>query len=152
MATNLTPLPPRLQALQTFVAANPTTSPLFLQPEITPENIATIVTFLNTETTDKVWKWAVPVDEIMDTVIYANFTPPNPSASVTALAAANIQNWIQQCGLKQMNLQNILVGANASGAINTRRKNIRDGLKDCLSQIPSGGAAAGVPAIGGGVR
>jgi len=105
-----------------------------------------ILDYLNAATTFKVWRTTTPVADIQDQVVWANFTPSNPTAAPDVLSANNTLNWLLACQGKQFNLQNLLSAGN-SGGIATGKPNIRAGLQDACSQIPSG--TAGVSRTGG---
>ena len=96
-----------------------------------------ILDYLNAATTFKVWRTTTPVADIQDQVVWANFTPSNPTAAPDVLSANNTLNWLLACQGKQFNLQNLLSAGN-SGGIATGKPNIRAGLQDACSQIPSG--------------
>ena len=120
------------------------TEPLLAQYLIVgSENAHQVYLFLNSPSTFQVWRTTTPVSDIHDNISWANFTPTNPISG----AGTDAANWMAQCGLKQMNLQNLLSGASFNGQINTKKPNIRAGFQDCLTNLPSG--AAGVARSGG---
>ena len=80
-----------------------------------------------------VWKTTTSISDIQDAVTWANFTPANPSAG----AGQDFANWALACQGKQFNLQLLLGGSGFGGAISTGKANIRAGLQDCTSSIPS---------------
>lgn len=86
-----------------------------------------------------VWQTAVPASDIMDAITWANFTPAD--------APDGTQTWMNRslaCQGKQFNIQTLLVGRET---INASRANIRNGLQDALTAIPSG--AGGTNKSGG---
>ena len=95
-----------------------------------------IANYLNAASTFQVWRTTTPVADIQDQVLWANFTPANPIAG----AGQDVTNWLLACQGKQFNLQNLLNagGSSFNSGISTGKANIRAGLQDCCSQIPSG--------------
>jgi hypothetical protein len=94
-----------------------------------------ILDYFNANTTFQVWRTTTPVSEIQDAIIWANFTPSNPGAG----AGQDFANWALACQGKQFNLQNLLqAGSVFGGGVSTNRANIRAGLQDACTQIPSG--------------
>lgn len=78
-----------------------------------------------------VWNTQAPVAAIYDNITWANLTPTD--------AADGTQTWANRslaCQGKQFNLQTILIGA--QGTVNGARSNVRAGLQDALSNVPSG--------------
>lgn len=96
------------------------------------ESAATIAAALNAPAspTFYVYRTSVPADEVMDAIVWANFTPA-PVPDSTALWT----NRSLACQGKQFNVQTMLVGRSA---INPSKANIRAGLQDALTDIPSG--------------
>jgi hypothetical protein len=92
----------------------------------------------------KVWRTLTSVSDISDAIIWANFTPSNPSAG----GGTDVTNWLLACQGKQFNLQTLLSGREY---VNTSKPNIRAGLQDALTQVPSGVSGAnkqaGWPAV-----
>ena len=88
----------------------------------------------------QVWRTLTPSSDIFDAITWANFTPANPAAATDSLEAANIHNWLLACQGKQFNLQILLSGF--TGQISTGKANIRSGLQDALTNVPSGAAGA----------
>lgn len=81
-----------------------------------------------------VWQTAVNVNDIADAINWANFTPQDtPDGTVT---------WTNRslaCQGKQFNLQTMLVGRTSMDA---SKANLRAGLQDALTAIPSGASGA----------
>lgn len=80
------------------------------------------------------WKTSCPVDDIFDSITWANFTPtdaPDLTAAWTNRSLA--------CQGKQFNIQTILSGRQT---INATKSNIRTGLQDALTNVPSGTGGA----------
>lgn len=81
-----------------------------------------------------VWQTAVPVDAINDAITWANFTPQDtPDNTVTW------SNRSLACQGKQFNLQTMLVGRST---LDASKSNLRAGLQDALTAIPSGASGA----------
>lgn len=81
-----------------------------------------------------VWKTAVPMTDIFDNITWANFTPQD--------VPDGTQLWLNRamaCQGKQFNVQTILVGRDQ---INPSKSNLRAGLQDALTAIPSGASGA----------
>jgi hypothetical protein len=98
-----------------------------------------ILDWLNALTTFRVWRTITPVSDIQDNIVWANFTPANPAAG----AGTDATNWLLACQGKQFNLQNLLSsGSGFSGGVSTNKPNIRAGLQDACTLIPSGVAGA----------
>ncbi len=86
-----------------------------------------------------VWKTSTPVAEVFDKIVWANLTPvdtPDGTQEWTNRALA--------CQGKQISLQ-IIFGSRIQ--LDSTRVSIRAGLKDALTNIPSGVAGA---SLGGG--
>lgn len=79
-----------------------------------------------------VWQTSVPSQTLFDAIVWANLTPQDAPTTGTDLV------WLNRamaCQGKQFNLQTILTGRES---INPSKANIRAGLQDALTQIPSG--------------
>lgn len=90
-----------------------------------------------------VWQTAVNVNDINDAINWANFTPQD--------APDNTATWTNRslaCQGKQFNLQTMLVGR---ATLDASKANLRAGLQDALTAIPSGASGAnkagGWPAV-----
>lgn len=82
-----------------------------------------------------VYRPSVPVQELYDAITWANLTP--------SAAPDTTQQWANRslaCQGKQFNLQTILIGS--QGALNAAKANVRAGLQDALTGIPSGTGGA----------
>lgn len=129
--------------LATFkLAINAETDPTLVAAR-TAGATGAIQAWYNTSGTYIVWSTVTPTVVLFDAVIWANMTPTDIPDG-TALWA----NRSHQCQGKQFNLQTMLTGREFLG---TGRANIRAGLQDALTQLPSGvsGAlvGAGWPAV-----
>ena len=99
-----------------------------------------IINWLQAPSTFKVWRTFTQADEIQEAVNWANFTPANPLGTSTVADT----NWLLACQGKQFSLQLILAVTGSFGrGISTGKPNIRAGLQDCLSNVPSGPLGAG---------
>ncbi len=104
--------------------------------DLISSNPGAITTFYNTPATGPyiVWQTAFPVKNAYDQIIWANLTP-NDLPDTT-------QVWMNRalaCQGKQFNIQTMLQGRDS---IDASKANIRAGLQDGLTQIPSGVAGA----------
>lgn len=87
-----------------------------------------------------VWNSQAPIASVFDNVVWANLTPTDPPDGTQAWANRSLA-----CQGKQFNLQTILIGA--QGVINGTKANIRAGLQDALTSVPS--AAGGTTQAAG---
>ena len=134
----------RLLVALLFLSAN---AHAFSQPEITKLHAAInaepsisacvtagdhgcIAAWFNTDSTFIVWKSHTNKDDVFDNVIWANFTPANPSSG----AGQDATNWLMACQGKALNLQTLL---NAN-TISSSKANVRAGIQDATTNIPSG--------------
>lgn len=81
-----------------------------------------------------VWKTSVSTSDIYDNITWANFTPSDTPDGTQVWANRSLA-----CQGKQFSLQTILVGRDS---INPTKSNIRSGLQDALTGIPSGASGA----------
>jgi hypothetical protein len=90
-----------------------------------------------------VWNPSTPTKDLMDAITWANMTPTDivPDATATAPVAATWLGRAIACQGKQFNIQTILVGRDF---IDATKANVRAGLQDALSNLPSGLAGAAV--------
>lgn len=100
------------------------------------ENIANgedgiMAAWFNSPSTFIVWRSTTPVSDIANSINWANLTPENP---VTG-AGQDAVNWLSACQGKVLNLQTLLGGG---VSVATGKANIRAGLQDATSNIPSG--------------
>lgn len=104
-----------------------------------------IMNWFNGPSTFIVNKNTTEISSILDNITWANFTPANPAAG----AGQDFANWAIQCALKRDNVWAIL--NSSQGTISSNKANIRAGLQDALTGIPSGVAGAtragGWPAV-----
>lgn len=85
-----------------------------------------------------VWRTDVPVQDVYDQIAWANLTPTD--------APDTTQQWLNramQCQGKQFNLQILVQG---QSRINAGKLNVRAGLQDALTNVPSGVSGALVSA------
>lgn len=123
--------PAQILALHNKVIADPAALAL-IQARDTPA----LKDYLNATATPDfvVWRSSTEANVINDAIIWANLTPTDPS-DVTVL----FTNRVLVCQAKQINLQILLQGQQS---INSAKANIRTGLQDALTNIPSGTAGA----------
>jgi hypothetical protein len=91
-----------------------------------------------------VYRTNVPVQDIYDQIVWANLTPTD--------APDGTQLWLNRamhCQGKQFNVQIILQGQTV---INAAKANVRAGLQDALTNVPSGANGTTVSAGWVGVR
>lgn len=91
-----------------------------------------------------VWRTNVPVDEITNQIAWANLTPADAPDGTQAWANRSLA-----CQGKQFNLQLIIAGR---ALIPGNLANIRTGLQDALTGVPSGTGGATQAANWVGVR
>lgn len=82
-----------------------------------------------------VYRTTIPAAELFDAIVWANFTPSDAVPTDTSLNNDIFQSRQIACQTKQMNLQTMIVG---QASINGSKPNIRAGLQDALTNIPSG--------------
>lgn len=120
----------QLQALKAAIQADSTLLNLWaagIQNQIT-------AAFNVNDGTYSVWRTSVPVSEVFDAILWANLTPTDAPDGTLAWQCRSLA-----CQGKQFNVQTMLTGRDSiSGA----KTNIRAGLQDALSNVPSGTAGA----------
>lgn len=116
--------------LKAFILADPTMS---VQPMNEDGGYAIAELLNKTATPDfQVWNSRASIDSIFDSVIWANMTPAAPaSADSTGI----YRDRALTCQGKQFSLQTLLQGRQTIDATKT---NIRSGLQDALTSLPSG--------------
>ena len=124
--------PAQLATLKAEIDADPALSAL---PN-TADDAFTIAAALNSTATPDffVWQTSIPTQTIFDAITWSNFTPVD--------APDTTQTWANRalaCQGKQFNVQTILMGRET---LNPSKANIRAGLQDALTAIPSGVAGA----------
>jgi len=82
-----------------------------------------------------VYRTEIPVAEVFDAIIWANFTPSDAIPTDSSLNSDVYQSRQIACQTKQMNLQTMLMG---QASLNSAKPNVRAGLQDALTGIPSG--------------
>lgn len=91
-----------------------------------------------------IYRSSVPVQDIYDQIVWANLTPNDPPTDATPTndSAVTLQRWNNRslmCQAKQFNLQIMLQGQTS---INANKANVRAGLQDALTNVPSGAGGA----------
>jgi len=117
--------PAQIATLRAAVFADPTAN-AFLQSG----NQQGLKDYLNSASTFYVWRSVTNTADILDAITWANITQsdaPDTSTLFTNRA------WV--CTEKQMNLQILL---QSRETLNTGKINIRGGLSDALTNVPSG--------------
>ena len=128
LASNIT-------ALRAALFANPTAAN-FAHALDTPG----LTAYLNTvDATYFVWRSSTPASDVNDAIVWASLTPAD-----TADSTATFTNRALVCQAKQINLQILLQGRDS---VTSSKPNVRNGLQDALTAIPSG---AGGATVGGG--
>ena len=120
----------QLLALKTAILADAALADLVAQGAT-----GAIAEYLRTPSTFVVWRTSTQTQDIYDAITWANFTPQD-----TPDATALYTNRALACQGKQFNLQTLLQGRES---VNSAKANIRAGLQDALTAIPSGAAGAG---------
>jgi hypothetical protein len=96
---------------------------------VTGGNHTEIARLYNLPSSTIVWRTSVPVPEVFDAIVWANMTPAAVPDGTALWTNRNLQ-----CQSKQLALQTILMGREQ---INATKANIRAGLQDALTAIPS---------------
>jgi hypothetical protein len=126
----------QLAALKAAILADNTLNTL---PANSDGDFAIAAAFNLTATpTFTVWCNTVAADDIFNAVVWANLTP-NDAPDTT-------QQWLNRamaCQAKQFNIQTMLAGRTT---LFTGKSNIRAGLQDALTNVPSGTGGALVAA------
>lgn len=118
------------QALKADIAADVTLNAL---PNNSDSSFA-IAAAYNTVGTFVVWKSSTSAADIFDQIVWANMTPADTPDTTQIWLNRNMQ-----CQSKQLNLQTMLVGRDQ---VNSGKANVRTGLQDALTNVPSGAAGA----------
>jgi hypothetical protein len=135
--------PAQITALKANLAANTNTVTINGQPVAIKDvpqggqNAQTIADWYATTASPAyyVFRTDIPPQEIFDQVTWANYTPSDaPDNTVTW------SNRSLSCQGKQFNLQILLSGGQT--AINAARVNVRAGLNDATTSLPSGASGA----------
>lgn len=90
--------------------------------------------FYNQDSTFVVWKTTTRADDVFESILWKKLTPednPDGTAAYTNIALA--------CQGRQFNVQTMLVGRET---IASSKNQIRQGLNDALTSVPSGVAGA----------
>jgi hypothetical protein len=137
--------PAQLVALKTDILADAT----FNGVPHTADGAATVAAAYNLEPAPTFWVYrsSIPVKEVFDQILWANLTPaqPVPDSAATSGAALAWQSRALMCQAKQFNLQTMLQGRDT---IDGTKANVRAGLQDALTNVPS--ASDGVGTLSGG--
>lgn len=123
--------PAQLITLKAAIAAE--TDPTFVANR-TAGATGAMAAFYNTDSAVTVWRSFTTVDTLFNAIAWANLTPVD--------AADSTQLWMNRAlaaQSKQFNLQTLLAGRTT---LNTGFVNIRNGLQDALTNLPTGAAGA----------
>lgn len=82
-----------------------------------------------------VWWTACPAEAIFNSLTWTNYTPNDAVPTDTTLNSQIFLNRMGVVNIKQMNLQNMLVGRQT---INMANSMIRAGIRDAVIQLPTG--------------
>ena len=101
-----------------------------------------IAALLNAEAspTYTVWKTNASTQDVFDSIDWSKYTPTD-----TPDGTATYTNRLLSIQIKQMNLQNMLIGRET---FNAAKANIRAGIRDAVIQLPAGTGGAMVTAAG----
>lgn len=123
----------QLQALKAAILADPNCTAW-----VADGSHGAIAEYLRGPSTFVVWKSQTATQDIYDGVTWANLTPTD-----AADGTATYTNRALVCQAKQLNLQILLQGRDS---VNSSKSNIRTGLQDALTNVPSGAGGALVSA------
>lgn len=129
----------QLATLKAAIIANPT-----MAAARTAHDTQAITDLLNASSTLDVWRTSVSTQVLFDQITWANLTPaeaPNGTLDWQCRSLA--------CQGKQFNLQLIFASRDT---IDASKSNVRAGLQDALTNVPSGQSGALVSAGWVGVR
>jgi hypothetical protein len=133
----------QLQTLKAAILADPTLN-AFANGSDGNFDLAVKLSTTLASPTFFVYRTNVPPQEIFDQIAWANLTP-NDAPDTT-------QQWANrslECQGKQFNLQILVQGQTA---VNAARANVRAGLQDALTNVPSGAGGSIVSAGWVGIR
>jgi hypothetical protein len=128
--------PAQLDALRPKVLADPG-----CQAFLTGSgDVISLTTYLNQPSGTNGWRSDAPVNSILDAINWANYTPndavaggdTDPLLSVKIGRLLTVQT-------KQMNMQLMMQGRDT---LDCRRPNVRGGLRDAVTQVPTGESGA----------
>ena len=119
----------QIAALKAAIIADPNLATAYAN-----KDVRAIDTYLSGDSTFVVWKSTTPTAEIFDAITWANLTPNDSPDGTQVWANRNLQ-----CQSKQLNLQIMLQG---QSQLATGKANVRGGLSDALSNVPSGAGGA----------
>lgn len=87
----------------------------------------------------RVWNRLVPAGDVLNNLVYANYTPNDTPAQATEILGQTWENRAMSIQIKQIALQLLLQGRDTFDA---SRANLRAGLEDATTSLPSGNAGA----------
>ncbi len=100
----------------------------------TAGDMFSLLAWLNTPGSVTVWKTNARVDDIIDSITWANYTPNDHADNTTTYLNRTLLSQI-----KQMNLQLMLQGRQT---LDCSKANLRSGLRDAVIQLPTGSGGA----------
>lgn len=95
-----------------------------------------------------VWR-DLPMEDVLNTITFANMTPVDAVPTSPSLAVELWGSRSLACQGKQFNLQNLTIGRATAPM---KRTNYRAALQDCLTNIPAGASGTLIAANWVGVR
>ena len=98
------------------------------------KDVQSMISYLKGDSTFVVWKSSSSTADIYDAITWANLTPNDAPDGTQLWTNRNLE-----CQSKQLNLQTLLQGQQQ---LSTGKSNIRNGLSDALSNVPSGTGGA----------
>lgn len=129
----------QLATLKAAIIANPT-----MAAARTAHDTQAITDLLNANSTLDVWRTSVSTQVLFDQITWANLTPADAPDGTLAWQCRSLA-----CQGKQFNLQLIVASRDI---IDASKSNVRAGLQDALTNVPSGQSGAFVSAGWVGVR
>lgn len=126
----------QLTALRAACFADPAASAFFAGDG----NAAGLRAYLNTSGGAVAWRTDTPVTDIIDAITWSSYTPNDAVAGAdTDPVLSRKMGWLLTIQTKQMNLQLMLQGRDR---LNCAPPNVRAGLRDAVTQVPSGASGA----------
>jgi hypothetical protein len=110
-----------------------------LNAAVTANDWYTVADYYNSASSTPVWWTACPTDNIFNALTWTNYTPNDAVPTDTALNSAVYLNRMGIVNIKQMNLQNMVIGRTS---INMANAQTRAGIRDATIQLPTGTGGA----------
>lgn len=128
--------PTQLATLKAAIIADPNLATARTEHSIVGTQM--IADYLNASSDLTVWKTSVLTKDLFDAVVWANLTPTDDPDGTTAWQCRSLA-----CQGKQFNLQLIFA---SHDTIDPSKTNVRAGIQDSLTNVPSGVGGAKVSA------